>query len=130
MYPFKCPDIRVDETHRFCAQSDGDAKAKEHVLAFTRFLDVKSSLVQLIVNVTKARTIVPLNQVISDSVRLKKIPQHECLFFRGFVQAEDDLRKVVGHLQLSQDILKHGKIIFVRVLAGEQWNNQYRLLPL
>lgn len=31
---------------------------------------------------------------------------------------------------MSQDILKYGEIIFVRVLAGEQWNNQYRLLPL
>jgi hypothetical protein len=31
---------------------------------------------------------------------------------------------------LSQDILKDGEIIFVRVLAGEQWNNQYRLFPL
>jgi hypothetical protein len=31
---------------------------------------------------------------------------------------------------LSQDILKDGEIIFVRVLAGEQWNNQYGLFPL
>jgi hypothetical protein len=31
---------------------------------------------------------------------------------------------------LSQDILKDREIIFVRVLAGEQRNNQYRLFPL
>ncbi len=31
---------------------------------------------------------------------------------------------------MSQDILKHGEIIFVRILAGEQRNNQYRLFPL
>lgn len=31
---------------------------------------------------------------------------------------------------MPQDILKDGEIIFVRVLAGEQWNNQYRLFPL
>jgi hypothetical protein len=31
---------------------------------------------------------------------------------------------------LFEDILKHGTIIFIRILAGEQWNNQYGLLPL
>jgi hypothetical protein len=68
--------------------------------------------------------------VISDPVLLKEIQQHECLFFRGLVQPENDLRKVSGRLQLPQDILKDGEVVFVRVLAGEQWNNQYRLLPL
>lgn len=67
--------------------------------------------------------------MISDPVLLKEILQHESLFFRGFVQTEDDLRKVSGRLQLPQDILKDGEIILVRVLAGEQWNNQHRLLP-
>ena len=130
MHPFKCPDIRIDETHRFCAQGQGDPKAEEHVLALARFLYVKPRLVQLVVDVTEAWSIIPLNQVISDPVLLKEIPQYESLFFRGFVQTEDDLRKVSGRLQLSQDILKDGDIIFVRVLAGEQRNNQYRLFPL
>jgi hypothetical protein len=31
---------------------------------------------------------------------------------------------------LFEDILKHGTIIFIRILAGEQWNDQYGLLPL
>ena len=117
MHPFECPDIRIDESYGFCSQGDGDAKAKEHILALARFLDIE------------AGSIVPLNQVVSDSVLLKKIPQHECLFFGSLVQAENDLRNICGSLQLSQDILKHGKIISIRVLAGEEWNNQYRLLP-
>ena len=49
---------------------------------------------------------------------------------KRLVQTEDDLRKVSGRLQLPQDILKDGEIIFVRVLAGKQWNNQNRLFPL
>ena len=129
MHPFECPDIRIDESYGFCSQGDGDAKAKEHILALARFLDIEPGPVQLVVDVAEAGSIVPLNQVVSDSVLLKKIPQHECLFFGSLVQAENDLRNICGSLQLSQDILKHGKIISIRVLAGEEWNNQYRLLP-
>lgn len=31
---------------------------------------------------------------------------------------------------MFEDILKHGTIIFIHILACEQWNNQYGLLPL
>ena len=31
---------------------------------------------------------------------------------------------------MFEDILKHWTIIFIRILAGEQRNNQYGLLPL
>ena len=101
MHPFECPDIRIDESYGFSSQGDGDAKAEKHILALARLLDIEASLVQLVVDVAEARSIVPLNQVISNSVLFKEIPQHESLFFRGFVQAEDDLRNISGSLQLS-----------------------------
>jgi hypothetical protein len=130
VHPFECPDIRIDESYGFCSQGDGDAKAEKHILALARFLDIEASLVQLIVDVAEAGSIVPLNQVISDSILFAEIPQDQGLFFGSLVQAEYDLRNIGSSLQLSQDIRKHGEIILVRVLAGEQWNNQYRLLPL
>ena len=130
MHLFKCPYIRINKSCGFCSHGDGNPKAEKHVLALARLLYIESSLVQLVVYVAEAGSIVPLNQVIFDSVLLKETPQNESLFFRGFVQTEDDLRKVSGRLQLPQDILKDGEIILVRVLAGEQWNNQYGLFPL
>lgn len=98
MHLFECPYIRINETYGFCSQGDGNPKAKEHVLALARFVYIESSLIQLVVDVAKTGSIVPLNQVIPDSVLPAEILQQQGLFFRSLVQAEDDLRNVGGIL--------------------------------
>jgi hypothetical protein len=60
-------------------------------------LNIESGVIQFTVNPPEARPIVPLNQRVVDMKPMKKVPEYECLFLSGPVQAEYDMGEI-GHI--------------------------------
>jgi hypothetical protein len=125
----ECANIGVHEPHGFRPEGDGNPEAQEHVLAFSRCVDVEPGLIQSSVNASESGAVIPLNQMISDIVFSDQLFQNQGFLLRGAVQAEYDTREIPDLGKLFQNVFEDGKIGRLRELAGKQRHNKDRLLP-